>query len=107
MLLLRMSCMFTGIECSARCRAAAGRAYVLAQACCMPYRIGSEYDPSRTHFRFGGSPSPAGDDRAARKLDVDSRGLPRRVSDDVWSSRTSRHARGSLPHQLRSCQLVL
>lgn len=43
-------------------------------------------------LRFGGSSGPTGDDRAARKLDVDSRGLPRRVSDDVWSSHTSRQA---------------
>lgn len=44
------------------------------------------------HVRFGGSAGPAGEDRASRRLDVDSRGLPRRVSDDVWSAQTSRQA---------------
>ncbi|KAK9832750.1 hypothetical protein WJX81_008241 [Elliptochloris bilobata] len=39
---------------------------------------------------FGGSAGPAGEDRASRRLDVDSRGLPRRVSDDIWSRQTSR-----------------
>ena len=44
------------------------------------------------HGRFGGSAGPAAEDRASRRLDVDSRGLPRRVSDDVWSAQTSRQA---------------
>lgn len=42
--------------------------------------------------RFGGSAGVAGEDRASRKLDMDSRGLPRRVSDDIWSAHTSRCA---------------